>query len=83
MVIGEGHLIRSGAGNGGISGGVIVADVAGPDNIFGNSDDCGTGLEPPTWDTSGGGSGTMTYCGGMIWDALPHDVYRLVEFLQR
>jgi hypothetical protein len=83
MVIGEGHLIRSGAGNGQIFGGVIVADVAGADDIFGNSDDCGTGLLPATWDTSGGGSGTVSYCGDMIWDAFPHDVYRVVEFLQR
>jgi hypothetical protein len=83
MVIGEGHLIRSGAGNGLISGGVVVADVAGVDNIYGNSDDCGTGLQPPTWDTGGGGSGTISYCGAAVWDAFPHAVYRVVEFLQR
>jgi hypothetical protein len=83
MVIGEGHLIRSGAGNGTIFGGVIVADVAGVDDIYGNSDDCGTGLQPPTWDTGGGGSGTISYCGAAVWDAFPHAVYRVVEFLQR
>jgi len=83
MVVGEGTVIRSGAGGDTISGGIIVADVAGPDNIFGNADDCTSGLEPPTWDTSGGGSGTVSFCGAAVWDAFPHAVYRVVEFLQR
>jgi hypothetical protein len=83
LVIGEGVVTRSGAGGDTISGGVIVADVAGADEIFGNGDDCATGLLPPTWDTSGGGSGTVSYCGATVWDAFPHDVYRVVEFLQR
>jgi hypothetical protein len=74
---------RPGAGGDTISGGVIVADVAGPDNIFGNSDDCSNGLEPPTWDTAGGGSGTVSFCGSALWDAFPFEVYRVVEFLQR
>ena len=83
LVIGEGIVVRSGAGGDTISGGIIVADVAGADDIYGNSDDCGTGLQPPTWDTGGGGSGTISYCGAAVWDALPHAVYRVVEFLQR
>ena len=83
LVIGEGVLTRSGAGGDTISGGIIVADVAGADDIYGNSDDCSGGLQPPTWDTSGGGSGTVAFCGEAIWGAFPHAVYRIVEFLQR
>lgn len=54
LVIGKGSLTRTGAGNGNITGGVFVANIAGPDgninttadNLWGN----------PTWDTSGGGT---------------------------
>ncbi|MDX1388462.1 MAG: pilus assembly PilX N-terminal domain-containing protein, partial [Acidobacteriota bacterium] len=40
MVIGEGQFLRNGAGNGNVVGGVMVADIAGPDNVYGTSDDC-------------------------------------------
>ena len=83
LVIGEGVMLRSGAGGDSISGGTVVADVAGADNIFGNADDCATGFEPATFDTSGGGSGTVAFCGSAIAATLPFDVYRIVEFLQR
>jgi hypothetical protein len=83
MVIGEGVVTRSGAGGDTISGGVTVADVAGADDIFGNADDCATGLEPPTWDTQGGGGGTVAFCGAAVWAAFHYRIYRIVEFLQR
>ena len=37
FAIGEGIFVRSGAGNGTISGATIVADIAGPDDIYGTA----------------------------------------------
>ena len=83
LVIGEGQINRSGGGGEVILGTIIVADVAGADNIYGNADDCGSGFEPPSWDTSGGGNATISFCGQNIAGATPHEVYRIVDFLQR
>ena len=71
LVIGEGYMQRYGAGNGAISGGILVANTAnldpGPDGIPGNADDV---LGSPTFDTSGGGNSNVQYCSTAIDDAL-------------
>jgi hypothetical protein len=40
LAIGEGKVRRLGGGNGVISGATVVADIAGPDEIYGTGDDC-------------------------------------------
>ncbi len=54
LVIGKGSLTRSGAGNGNITGGVYVANIAGDDGNINTTADNKWGI--PTWDTSGGGT---------------------------
>jgi len=63
LVIGKGFMQRNGAGNGKLSGGIVVANTAGTDGVPGTSDDV---LGPPTFDTSGGGDGNVTYCSTVI-----------------
>jgi hypothetical protein len=65
MAVGEGIFVRSGAGNGTISGATIVADIAGPDEIYGTADDCTggeDGFSPVLYDERGGGNSDTTYC---------------------
>lgn len=83
LVVGEGSVVRTGGGGGTISGGILVADIAGPDNVFGNGDDCSTGFGSPVFDTSGGGNSTLAFCGQNLDAAQPQEVYRIVEFLQQ
>jgi hypothetical protein len=59
MVIGKGIMVRSGGGNGTISGGVYVANTAGLDGIIGNADDA---LGVSVLNTSGGGASNIQYC---------------------
>jgi hypothetical protein len=59
MVLGEGHVIRSGGGSGHINGAMFVAKFArtGADtDVFG----------APTFDTNGGGSATIQYCSNAV-----------------
>lgn len=83
LVVGEGSVVRSGGGGGTISGGILVADIAGPDNVFGNADDCSTGFDSPVFDTSGGGNSLVSFCGQNLDASEPQEVYRIVEFLQQ
>jgi hypothetical protein len=92
FVIGQGDFERDGSGNGIISGGILVADVAGPDRVLFTGDDCsgqdgihGTaddGIAQGTFDVSGGGTGTTGYCSAALrnWQASrPLDI---VSFIQ-
>jgi Tfp pilus assembly protein PilX len=54
LVVGKGSLTRAGAGNGNITGGVYVANIAGLDGNINTTADNTWGT--PTWDTSGGGT---------------------------
>jgi hypothetical protein len=83
LVVGEGSVRRTGGGGGTISGGILVADIAGPDDVYGNGDDCSTGFGSPEFDTSGGGNSTLSFCGQNLDAAAPQEVYRIVEFLQQ
>jgi len=66
LVIGSGVMQRNGGGNGTISGGIIVAKVAG--GVIGSG---------PILDTSGGGDSTVQYCSSAVNKAFA----KLVEML--
>jgi hypothetical protein len=86
VVVGEGKFFRSGGGSGILSGATIVADIAGPDNQYGTSDDCtgGTaGFAEATYDESGGGDGQTVYCHSDVLASTPSTRYRVVSFRQR
>jgi hypothetical protein len=86
LVIGEGRFVRAGGGNGTIYGATLVADIAGPDNIYGTADDCtgGTdGLDSVVYDESGGGTSDTTFCSTDIAAATPVTHYPLLDFRQR
>jgi len=84
LAIGEGRLIRFGAGNGGISGGIVVADIAGLDDIYGTEDDCGSGDEfgEAVYEVDGGGAGNTTFCTTDLNAANPPEPYNIVAFKQ-
>ena len=70
--VGEGNFERRGAGNGDISGGLVVADVAGPDRVLFTADDCsgddgthGTsddGVAPSSYLVDGAGTSVTGFC---------------------
>ncbi len=82
FVVGRGIVERKGAGGGTVSGAAIVADVAGPDGIYGNDDDCTGGLGQATYQIEGGGNSTTAFCSNDITQANPPVTYDVVEFLQ-
>ena len=59
MVLGEGHVYRSGGGHGNIYGAMFVAK-------FARSGDETDVFQPPTFDTSGGGTANIQYSSGSI-----------------
>ncbi len=82
---GAGRFVQNGAGNGLISGAVMVANIAGPDGIYGNEDDCTGGDEgfgTVTFDMSGGGSGDTQFCSSDILAAKPNPPLRIRSFRQ-
>lgn len=86
MVVGEGQLYRSGAGTGVVSGATVIADIAGPDNIYGTSDDCSGGTDGfagAVYDESAGGTGVTTYCNTDVLAATPVTRYAVAGFRQR
>ena len=86
LVIGEGQWQQNGSGNGTISGGVVVVDIAGPDNVYGTADDCGgpdNGFDSVTYDEAGGGNAGSIFCTSDIIQSNPAEPYEIVEFLQR
>ncbi len=85
LVIGEGKFDRFGAGNGVISGSLVVADIAGPDDIYGTADDCSGGVEgfdTAAFDEKGGGNGDTVFCTDDIVPAIPIPPYKVVSFVQ-
>jgi hypothetical protein len=86
VVVGEGVFARTGAGTGRVSGASIVADIAGPDNTYGTSDDCtgGTeGFDQAVYDESLGGTGETVYCNADVLAATPLTKYAVKGFRQR
>lgn len=88
LIIGRGQISRSGGGNGHISGGTIVADIAGPDDIYGTGDDCtggpnGDGFGIANYGVNGGGNSDVDYCSTKLSMIRPAKTYKVVDFLQR
>jgi len=86
MVVGEGEFYRSGAGTGAVSGATVIADIAGPDNTYGTSDDCtgGTdGFAGAVYDELSGGTGVTTYCNADVLASTPITRYAVAGFRQR
>ncbi len=88
MIIGRGSILRSGAGNGNISGGVVVADIAGPDDVYGTYDDCTGGPDNDGFDigsyvVTGGGNGNIEFCSATLATADPPQPYDIIAFRQR
>jgi hypothetical protein len=83
--IGTGDFRRNGGGAATVDGSILAANIAGPDGIYGNADDCTGGVGgfgPATFDENGGGNGQTTYCTDDIFNASPAYPYELVEFRQ-
>jgi Tfp pilus assembly protein PilX len=59
LVMGKGSLTRDGAGTGIISGGIYVANIAGPDGNINTTADNTWGT--PIWNTAGGGTSDVDY----------------------
>jgi hypothetical protein len=93
FVIGEGSFLRSGSGNATVAGGIIVADVAGPDRILFTSDDCSgedgvfntsdDGVAQSDFLVSGGGTGTTGYCSSFFYEWQGMRPFKLLSFAQR
>lgn len=86
VVAGTGEFERSGSGTGHTWGGVVVANIAGPDGIYGNADDCtgGTaGYLPASFDTSGAGNHDTVYCSDVINQAMNGFPFKILDFRQR
>jgi hypothetical protein len=85
LALGEGNFRRNGSGNGTISGGIIVADIAGPDEIYGTADDCSggdNGFASVDFDYSGGGTGNTMYCSTHIINSRPNPPYKIISYRQ-
>jgi hypothetical protein len=86
LVIGTGNYRRNGGGTGTIDGAIVAANIAGPDGVYGTSDDCTGGDEgfgPASFDENGGGSGSTIYCSEVLNLANPVLPYEIVNFRQR
>jgi hypothetical protein len=84
FVVGEGQYRLNGAGKGIISGGMVIADIAGADDIYGTKDDCEKGSEgmgKAVFDERGGGNSATQYCTSDLTSTNVRP-YQVVEFLQ-
>jgi hypothetical protein len=83
---GAGQFVQKGSGNGLISGAIMVANIAGPDGVYGNDDDCtggdDDGFGKSKFDMSGGGTGDTRYCSADILSAKPNPPLRITSFRQ-
>ncbi len=83
--IGHGEFRRNTGGGATVDGSILVADIAGPDNVYGTEDDCTGGVGgfgTASFDENGGGNGTTTYCTDDIFNASPAFPYEIVEYRQ-
>jgi len=92
FVVGKGDFLRDGAGNGSLVGGIIVADVSGPDRALFTGDDCsgddgilGTGddgVAQSSFLVNGSGTGTTGYCSAYFTDWQSMRPFRILSFHQ-
>ena len=59
LVVGKSSITRNGGGNGVFSGGIFVANIAGPDHNINTTGDNTWGT--PVWNTGGGGTSDIDY----------------------
>jgi hypothetical protein len=84
FVVGEGVYRLNGAGKGVISGSMVIADIAGADDVYGTADDCkkgADGLGKAVFDERGGGNSATQYCTSDLTQTNVRP-YEVVEFLQ-
>jgi hypothetical protein len=92
FVIGEGDYLRDGAGNGTLSGGIVVADVAGPDRVLFTADDCAgedgipntgdDGIAQSSFVVNGAGNSLTGYCSAYFTPWMSLRPFELLSFLQ-
>ena len=83
LAVGEGAYRINGSGNGEIIGGLVIADIAGPDNVYGTADDCesGSNMGTAVYDERGGGNALTTFCSTALRSSNVRP-YQVMEFLQ-
>ncbi len=67
LAIGQGRVVRTGGGNGTLSGSIYLAKIDGPDGIMNTADDV---FGNPHLDWSGGGNSTTMFSSGTQEEAL-------------
>jgi hypothetical protein len=86
FVVGTGQYSMSGGGNGSTWGGVVVANITGPDGIYGTADDCtgpNAGFSAALFDVSGGGNHDYAYCSTIDNQSLSGLPAKVLGFRQR
>jgi Tfp pilus assembly protein PilX len=86
IVVGKGVFQRNGGGGGHTYGAELVANITGPDGVYGTADDCtggNAGFGPVTHDNSGGGTHDTAYCSDAIAQSGAGFPLRIVDFRQR
>ena len=87
FVVGSGQFTRSGGGSGHTWGGVVVANIAGSDGVFGTGDDCTGGSggfgAASFFNTSGGGNHDTVYCSDLINRGASGLPLKVLDFRQR
>ena len=86
LIVGKGLLTSSGGGNGHMIGTTLVANIAGPDGVYGNSDDCtgGTGgFGVASHLDDGNGNHDTIYCSDAISKAMFSFPMKVASFRQR
>ena len=66
--------------------GAVVADIAGPDGIYGTGDDCTggqNGFGDSIYDENGGGNSGTGYCSTVVQASNHAKPYEILEFRQR
>ncbi len=85
LVVGEGRFRFNGAGTGINAGALIIADIAGPDGVYGNSDDCtgpDGGFGVSVYDERGGGNAGSIYCSTVLQKVEQAKPYAIEQFRQ-
>lgn len=86
IVIGKGVFQRNGGGNGHTWGAELVANITGPDGVYGTADDCtggNAGFGVVTHNNNGGGNHDTVYCSDAVAKSEAGFPLRIVDFRQR
>lgn len=93
FAIGKGAFHRNGGGNGNTYGGIVVANIAGPDGIMWTSDDCSgpdgvvgnadDGVAQSTYHNNGDGNHKTQYCTTAIQSVEALFPYKVVSFRKK